>query len=840
MSQITSKEQLPEELQQQEQSLSNDKPNMLTEISKFIFTSKYAGYIEDKKTRETWSENIANIKKMHLDKYFYLSEEDKKEIDWAFQMVEDKYTVPSMRSMQFKGKAVEAHNARIFNCSVRHIDSLRSFAESFYLLLCGVGVGFGISKRFLARLPELVSEKNKTGTIINYAVEDTIEGWADSVEALLMCYFQNTPYTGRKIVFDYSKIRKKGARLKTGGGKAPGYKGLKAAHIKIKELLDEIIEEKKQWNLKPINAYDILMHCADAVLSGGIRRAATATIFDEDDDEMINCKTSFNVDKIKGFYQDEDTKKWSGIVQIGKKKYHVNDMDDGSYNWMVSSNTISWFNIEPQRARSNNSVLILRKNLTKEKLKSIIDRTKAFGEPGFVFADHQDQLFNPCVTGDTLISTNLGQIKIVDLIERVNKGEIIFALSTDVNSNRENPLKLSFKQILYGEKTQSNASLIEITVNGKKLKLTPEHRVFIKRNDIQGYVNAAEVEIGDELVMSFDVNDNIKDYTESSIKKPQVVYGTTFNGTEIIKKVISKKYNLKLDEESNSFIVCSYDYHKVEKVVSIPFKEDVYDIAVEDNRNFFANGMLVHNCFEIGFIPVTEDGTCGVQFCNLTSINGAKIKNLNEFKLAAKAATIIGTLQAGYTNFPYLHHSAKKLTEDEALLGVSITGAMDNPDILLNPEYQHEVSEYVKEINKMWAKKIGINSATRATALKPEGCFLPSSEIKTSMGNISFKELFLLNEIDLDLDEIKNNHTKFYNPIHKIFIRNEKNEHELIVKLFVNNDTSQLYNIEMEDGTIIQCTEQHKFLTKERGWVETRDLTNDDTLLNYNEDGKIV
>jgi ribonucleoside-diphosphate reductase alpha chain len=425
-----------------------------------------------------------------------------------------------------------------------------------------VGVGFGISKRFLARLPELVSEKDKTGTIINYAVEDTIEGWADSVEALLMCYFKNTPYTGRKIVFDYSKIRKKGARLKTGGGKAPGYKGLKAAHIKIKELLDEIIEEKKQWNLKPINAYDILMHCADAVLSGGIRRAATATIFDEDDDEMINCKTSFNVDKIKGFYQDEDTKKWSGIVQIGKKKYHVNDMDDGSYNWMLSSNTISWFNIEPQRARSNNSVLILRKNLTKEKLKSIIDRTKAFGEPGFVFADHQDQLFNPC--------------------------------------------------------------------------------------------------------------------------------------------------------------------------------------------------------FEIGFIPVTEDGTCGVQFCNLTSINGAKIKDLNEFKLAAKAATIIGTLQAGYTNFPYLHHSAKKLTEDEALLGVSITGMMDNPDILLNPEYQREVSEYVKEINKMWAKKIGINSATRSTTCKPEGS---SSLILESASGIHPHHAHkYFRRVQMNKADNVFNHFKKYNP----------------------------------------------------------------------------
>ena len=210
--------------------------NVLEEMSNYVFTSKYARYDKVKKRRETWEEAVDRVMEMHLKKYFYLSEEDKNEIRWAFQMIKEKRCVPSMRSMQFGGIAIEAHNARMFNCGVRHIDSLRSFAESFYLLLCGVGIGFGISKRFLSRLPDLVDGENKTGTILTYTIEDNIEGWADSVEALLMCYFKNTPYTGRKIVFDYSKIRKKGAELKTGGGKAPGYKGLKHAHIKIKEI----------------------------------------------------------------------------------------------------------------------------------------------------------------------------------------------------------------------------------------------------------------------------------------------------------------------------------------------------------------------------------------------------------------------------------------------------------------------------------------------------------------------------------------------------------------------------------------------------------------------------
>jgi len=259
------------------------KANGLEEISKFIFTSKYARYSEKNKRRETWEEAVSRVEEMHLSRYDFLPDEDKAKINEAFDLVREKKIVPSMRSMQFGGEAVFAHNARIFNCSCRHMDSIRSFSECFYLLLCGCGVDFGITKKYLNRLPDLVGAENKTGIVVTYAVEDSIEGWADSVEVLLDSFFKQTPFTGRKVVFDYSKIRRKGAKLKTGGGKAPGYSGLKAAHAKIKNLLDELIENKTQTRMAPINAYDILMHCADAVLSGGIRRAATSVVFDSDE-----------------------------------------------------------------------------------------------------------------------------------------------------------------------------------------------------------------------------------------------------------------------------------------------------------------------------------------------------------------------------------------------------------------------------------------------------------------------------------------------------------------------------------------------------------------------------
>jgi len=501
--------------------------NYLEEISNFIFLSKYSKYNEKLGRRETWKEAVDRLELMHVKKYNFLSEKDKTKIKWAFDLVRDKRVVPSMRSLQFGGKAIEAKNERIYNCSVRHIDSLRSFSEVFYLLLCGCGVGLGISNFFLGRIPDFVGPKDKTGTVLTYQVMDTVEGWADSVEALLMCYFKNTPLTGRKIVFDYSKIRLEGSPLKTGGGKAPGYKGLKFAHQKIKQLLDHVIEFKHQTRLKTIDAYDILMHCADAVLSGGVRRSSTCVIFDKNDQDMLNAKTYLKVDKVFNFHQvGEETvggftnKIYEGKVNFEGSRYEI-QIKEYELKDLQEKQLLFWKHIHPQRARSNNSILLLRSETTKEEFEKIIERTKQFGEPGFVFGNHKWQLFNPC--------------------------------------------------------------------------------------------------------------------------------------------------------------------------------------------------------FEIGMIPVTEDGICGVQFCNLSSINGRLADTKEKFQECVEAETIIGTLQAGYTDFPYLNKASKILTEEEALLGCSKTGAMDNPDVLLNPEIQKELAQFAIAVNQEWAKKIKINPAARITCVKPEG-----------------------------------------------------------------------------------------------------------------------
>ena len=501
------------------------------EIGNFVFTSKYARYDEKHQRRETWHEAVRRVEKMHFKKYSFLSQKDQDKISWAFDQVREKHTVPSMRSMQFGGRPIESQNARMFNCAVRHIDSIRSFSEIFFLLMCGVGVGFGLKEKYLSRLPDLVDKTDRTGTVVTYVVEDNIEGWSDAVEALLSCYFKNNAYTGRKIVFDYSRIRPKGAPIKTGGGKAPGHEGLKQSLKKIKNLLDYVIENKGQTRLLTINVYDIVMHMADAVLSGGVRRSATIAQFGPEDTLMLNAKTNFKVLRKIGF-EDSKNKKgetvWEGRVVVEAlyggiegQKYDVVLTDFEYKQMLLKDGVINWTHIEPQRARSNNSVLLMRDKITIEYFNEVIHKIQQYGEPGFIFTDDEDFLVNPCG--------------------------------------------------------------------------------------------------------------------------------------------------------------------------------------------------------EVGFIPVTTDKRCGVQFCNLVSMNGKHIDTLAKFLIYAEAATIIGTLQAGYTNFKYLSKTAKQLTDEEALLGVSITGIMENPDILLDPKMQAEVAQYTKKINAEWAKKIGINPAARITLVKPEG-----------------------------------------------------------------------------------------------------------------------
>lgn len=423
-------------------------------LSNITIFSKYARHIQSKQRRETWEEIVWRNIEMHTKKFPHLEAD----ILDAYRYVLDKHVLTSMRSAQFAGPAIELNNARIYNCAYLPMSEIESFQEIMFLLLGGTGVGYSVQQHHVSQLPPLIGPSHKTK---KYVIGDSIVGWADSVKALVNAYFKGKPMPR----FDFSDIRPKGSLLVTAGGKAPGPAPLKKCLYTIQRVFDSAVEERGiGTSLKPIEVHDINCHIADAVLSGGIRRAACIALFSFKDKEMLECKFG------------------------------------------------NWWELNPQRTRANNSVVMVRSKANKKHFDWVWERVKAScsGEPGIYWTNDKDMGTNPCC--------------------------------------------------------------------------------------------------------------------------------------------------------------------------------------------------------EIALRPY--------QFCNLTTINGSDIDSQYELNQRARAASFIGTLQASYTDFHYLRDVWKETTEEESLIGVSITGIGSGKIETLNLK---ESASIVNERNIEVAKLIGIKPAARKTTIKPEG-----------------------------------------------------------------------------------------------------------------------
>lgn len=451
--------------------------DVYNQLSEFTRIARYAQYNNKEKRRETWDEQVDRVFKMHHVKYAKHMDnpEFRKAFEFAKNMMLQKKVLGSQRALQFGGPAILNKNARIYNCAATYVDRPSVFQEVMFSLLCGVGMGFSVQTHHVDKLPNI--KKPSVDCEVTYDIPDSIEGWSDAIGVMVHSYFDLnesafSKYAGKYIKFNYDLIRPKGSSISHMGGKAPGPDGLKSSIEKIRCIFDACIENG-QTKLRPIDAYDILMHCSDAVLSGGIRRAATIALFSLEDEEMIKSKTG------------------------------------------------DWYITNPQRARSNNSALLLRDSTPKKKFMEMIESIKQFGEPGIIFSDSTETLFNPCV---------------------------------------------------------------EISLRG-------------------------------------------------------------------------------------------------------------YD----------------------------DQGRSGIQFCNLSEINMRVVENRQQFLESCEAAAILGTLQAGYTEFGYLGKITQSIVERESLTGVSMTGMMDSPSIAFSAEDLRLGACKVKEVNKRIAELIGINQASRTTCVKPAG-----------------------------------------------------------------------------------------------------------------------
>lgn len=322
----------------------------------------YARYIESLNRRETMEEIVNRSMIMHLDKFGPMSKSLSKDIIEAHKLIHDGDIVPSMRTMQFSGKAVEVNNSRCYNCSYLPIIDQKCFSEIMFLLLSGCGVGYSVKKTHILNLPKIRKPKEENIFIIH----DSIEGWSQAVDMLFDSYFNESI----RPIFDYSKIRLQGSRISTTGAAAPGPESLKKALSIVEHMLKAAIGRR----LSSIEVHDIICVLSDAVLAGGVRRSALISLFDYDDNEMLTSKCG------------------------------------------------EWWIKYPWRARANNSVHFDRNTTTKEMFMDVFNICKKSnaGEPGFAWTNHPDVAMNPCFHQDTEIlirdNNKIQSVKIKDLI----------------------------------------------------------------------------------------------------------------------------------------------------------------------------------------------------------------------------------------------------------------------------------------------------------------------------------------------------------------------------------------------------------------------------------------
>jgi len=324
---------------------------------------KYAKYDDVKERRETWAEICTRNMQMHLKHYPKLT----KQIEQVYtDFVFTKKVLPSMRSLQFGGKPIEVAPNRIYNCAFMPIDNIAAFSESMFLLLGGTGVGYSVQFHHVDNLPDIQHPNPKRTR--RYLIGDSIEGWADSIKVLIKSYFGRLSSTP---IFDFSDIRSKGERLITSGGKAPGPQPLKECLVKVEGILKSI---PNGIGISPLQAHDIMCHIADAVLAGGIRRAALISLFSADDMEMISSKSG------------------------------------------------NWWENNPQRGRANNSAVLLRSRIDKEYFMNLWKRIEASGsgEPGIYFSHDKDWGTNPCceIALRPNQFCNLTEINVSDVIDQ--------------------------------------------------------------------------------------------------------------------------------------------------------------------------------------------------------------------------------------------------------------------------------------------------------------------------------------------------------------------------------------------------------------------------------------
>lgn len=507
-------------------------------MSEFIIYDKYARYIPELKRRETWDEIVDRCRNYMLKKFNSFEHE----INQIFEAVRKKEILPSMRFMQFAGEAIDRDNMCMYNCCYAQIDSPAIFGDIMYNLMCGTGQGYSVLPCHIEKLPMI----NKSKEFENYVISDDIYGWANAIKRLVCSYYDINPVP----CFDFSLIRKKGSRLKTRGGFAPGPEPL----IKAIKNITAILDSRKQSWLSSIDIHDIICHMADAVWVGGIRRAALICLFHPEDELMLNAKSnSIPVFDVQHWHKDGvdtiDFATKDGQFYTVEIRKGVNGNEYLLDRLLVDKTdmTIGWWEIEPQRARANNSAVLLRNNTSYTTFSNVFDKTRTSmcGEPGFCWTYTYDMGTNPCQPKSATVITRKGLTRIGDL----KIGDEVY--SPEGWARVYNIVNNKFKKV-YKYRTPYGyfygTDKHKVLLNGDKIDVAKVDKLTISRGPLKTVdgISKEDVDMGvaivtnyNELSAKYITNDIFtKDLRDRYI--PSEYYGNNYRAVSLLQGIFSK------------------------------------------------------------------------------------------------------------------------------------------------------------------------------------------------------------------------------------------------------------------------------------------------------------
>jgi len=256
--------------------MSNSLP---TSYQQYIHKSRYARFIEEEKRRESWTETVSryiNFISNHLKSKHKHIIPNKGELEEAIINLD---VMPSMRALMTAGPALDRDHTAGYNCSYIPIDSVRSFDEVMYILLCGTGVGFSVERNNVEKLPKIAETMEQSDTVI--VVEDSKTGWAKAYKELIAML-----YTGQIPKIDVNKVRPAGARLKTFGGRASGPQPL----VNLFDFTINTFKNAVGRQLDCLEAHDIVCKIGEVVVVGGVRRSALISLSSIQDDRIRKAK----------------------------------------------------------------------------------------------------------------------------------------------------------------------------------------------------------------------------------------------------------------------------------------------------------------------------------------------------------------------------------------------------------------------------------------------------------------------------------------------------------------------------------------------------------------------